>query len=190
MNNFIEIYDEAFTLDFCNKAIAYFENMSNAGFGFDRRASNIPKVKVEDLTVFPSQLHEIDLYPSRELVSEFNETLYKYYNEYCEKYSVLFEGNKPHILTANRIQKTLIGQGYHLWHFESSSREVAHRITAYTLYLNDVDEGGETEFLYYPIRVKPKTGRLVIWPAGFTHAHRGNPPLSNTKYLLTGWFVL
>jgi hypothetical protein len=190
MHNFIEVYDEAFAHEFCDRVITYYENMCAAGFGSDRRASNIPKLKVEDETVFPSQYAEIDLYPSRELVHEFNTRLYNFYSEYCNKYSVLFEGAKPHILTANRIQKTLIGQGYHLWHFESSSRDVANRVAAFTLYLNDVNDGGETEFLYYPIRVKPATGRLVIWPAGFTHTHRGNPPLTNTKYIITGWFEL
>jgi hypothetical protein len=55
------------------------------------------------------------------------------------------------------------------------------------LYLNDVEDGGETEFLYQRMRVKPKQGTLLIWPAGFTHTHRGNPPLSNNKYVITGW---
>jgi len=55
------------------------------------------------------------------------------------------------------------------------------------IYLNDVEEGGETEFLYYARRIKPTQGTLLIWPAYFTHAHRGNPPLSNTKYIITGW---
>jgi len=55
------------------------------------------------------------------------------------------------------------------------------------VYLNDVEEGGETEFLYQHKRLKPEQGTLVIWPASFTHTHRGNPPLSNDKYIVTGW---
>ena len=31
---------------------------------------------------------------------------------------------------------------------------------------------------------------MVIWPAGFTHCHRGNPPLDRDKYILTGWLEL
>jgi hypothetical protein len=50
-----------------------------------------------------------------------------------------------------------------------------------------VEEGGETEFLYLSQRVKPKTGRLVIFPSGYVHTHRGNPPLSGEKYIMTGW---
>ena len=55
------------------------------------------------------------------------------------------------------------------------------------LYLNSVTEGGETEFLYQKRRIKPQQGRLLIFPAGFTHTHRGNPPLSGNKYILTSW---
>ena len=55
------------------------------------------------------------------------------------------------------------------------------------LYLNTVQEGGETEFLYKSLRVQPKAGRFVLWPSGYTHTHRGNPPLNQDKYILTGW---
>ena len=55
------------------------------------------------------------------------------------------------------------------------------------VYLNDVEEGGETEFLYQSVRVPPVQGRFICWPAGWTHIHRGNPPLKGVKYALTGW---
>jgi len=28
-----------------------------------------------------------------------------------------------------------------------------------------------------------------VWPAGFTHVHRGNPPLKNKKYVISGWLT-
>ena len=56
------------------------------------------------------------------------------------------------------------------------------------LFLNDVDEGGELEFLHQGIRIKPRKGDFVVWPAYFTHLHRGNPPLKDEKWIVTGWF--
>ena len=63
-----------------------------------------------------------------------------------------------------------------------------NRVLAWTVYLNDVEEGGETEFLYQQLKIKPKANTAAIWPGGFTYLHRGNPPISETKYILTGWF--
>jgi hypothetical protein len=55
------------------------------------------------------------------------------------------------------------------------------------IYLNDVEDGGETEFIYQSTRVKPKKGTVVIAPSSFTHTHRGNPPLNGEKYIFTSW---
>ena len=88
-----------------------------------------------------------------------------------------------------KLQKTPVGGGFHNWHTErEGGGSSQNRELAWMLYLNDVEEGGETEFLYQSKRVIPKAGRIVIWPAGFTHPHRGNPPLSGDKYIATGWF--
>jgi hypothetical protein len=64
---------------------------------------------------------------------------------------------------------------------------VPYRKLVTMLYLNTVEEGGETEFLYLHRRIQPVQGRLLIFPAGFTHTHRGNPPLRGEKYILTSW---
>ena len=87
-----------------------------------------------------------------------------------------------------KIQKTLPQQGYHVWHCEHTNCPSSNKsLLAWAIFLNDVDDGGELEFLYQSLRVKPKRGDIVIWPAGFTHMHRGNPPLSGVKYIITGW---
>ena len=62
-----------------------------------------------------------------------------------------------------------------------------NRLLVFSLYLNDGYEGGETEFLFQKKRMKPQKDRLLIWPAQFTHTHRGNTVLKGDKYLLTGW---
>jgi hypothetical protein len=87
-----------------------------------------------------------------------------------------------------KLQYTPVGGGYHEWHIEQGGSVASARSLAWIVYLNDVEEGGETEFLYQGIRTKPKKGSVAIWPAGITHPHRGNPPISNEKYIATGWF--
>ena len=55
-------------------------------------------------------------------------------------------------------------------------------------YLNTVEEGGETEFLYQQVKFKPTRNTALLWPGSWTHQHRGNPPVSGNKYILTGWY--
>lgn len=83
--------------------------------------------------------------------------------------------------------------GYPHWHSEiypqKGSHEALHRALFAMVYLNDVVEGGETDFYYQRLSVAPKAGRLVIAPAGFTHTHRGCTPISDAKYIVTTWIL-
>jgi len=108
------------------------------------------------------------------------------YPLYVQKYSYLKKLATHNILEV-KIQKTKVGEGYHMWHCENAAMKARNRILAFSVYLNDVTEGGETEFLYQKCRFKPEKNTLLVWPAQFTHVHRGNPPLSNDKYIITGW---
>ena len=87
-----------------------------------------------------------------------------------------------------KLHKVKSGQGYHVWHYENNMYQATDRLLAYMTYLSVPEEGGETEFLHQSVRVKPKVARTVIWPASFTHLHRGNPPLKGDKLYITGWF--
>ena len=124
---------------------------------------------------------------SGHVIAGFNEVFWdKCYTEYTNHFSSLNEYSRHGILTY-KIQKTLPGQGYHVWHCEAMNLESSKRIGTYIVYLNDVEEGGETEFLYLNQRIKPTAGTVVIFPTGYVHTHRGNPPLTGVKYIMTGW---
>lgn len=85
--------------------------------------------------------------------------------------------------------------GYHHWHSEiypkagDPDRSALHRVVLFMFYLNNVEEGGETEFFYYQKKCKPTKGQMVIAPAGFTHTHKGHVPVSNDKYIITSWIL-
>jgi len=88
-----------------------------------------------------------------------------------------------------KLQKTPPKGGYHVWHCEQCNKFTADRVLVWTLYLNDIPDGeGETEFLWQGVRIKPKAGTVCIFPAAFTHTHRGNPVYSCDKYIATGWY--
>ncbi len=94
-----------------------------------------------------------------------------------------------------QAQKYAKGSGnYNYWHCEvypmAPHNEQLHRSLLFMFYLNDVAEGGKTEFYYQNKAISPKAGRMVIAPAYFTHTHRGCVPISNDKYILTSWVLL
>lgn len=64
----------------------------------------------------------------------------------------------------------------------------ANRNFSAVLYLNDVDEGGETYFERFNISVSPKSGRLAIFPANFPYIHEARQPISNDKFVIVTWF--
>ena len=108
-----------------------------------------------------------------------------------QKKKIIFRMFRPGYLN---MQKYLQGRGgYHHWHSEiypiDQKCETLHRVLLFMFFLNDVEEGGETEFYYQNQSVKPKKGRMVIAPAGFTHTHKGSVPVSNDKYIVTSWIL-
>ncbi|MCG8464755.1 MAG: 2OG-Fe(II) oxygenase [Xanthomonadales bacterium] len=101
-----------------------------------------------------------------------------------------------HMYRSGRLnmQKYLVGKGnYNHWHSEvypqQGSVDPLHRVLLFQFYLNPVQDGGHTNFYYQGRKVRPKRGRLVIAPAGFTHTHRGEIPKSEDKYVITSWVL-
>lgn len=186
VENFIGIYENAYSEDYCDRVIEFFEIAHKNKLTFSRQqGEGVSETVKKDQSLWSGTSYLSDEAYGKLIGGEFLETFEPVLNSYIQRFSVL-EHNPVHVW-GNKIQRTKIGGGYHVWHFESGGLSFCRRVLAYTMYLNDVEEGGETEFLYQATRVKPKKGTLAIFPAAFTHTHRGNPPLSNTKYIATGW---
>lgn len=87
------------------------------------------------------------------------------------------------------IQRTNPGEFYH-WHIDGGSHEFAVRQLVAVWYLNNVEgPGGETEFSYQQVKVKPKAGKLCLFPPFWTHEHRGVTLEKGVKYIATTWVV-
>lgn len=87
------------------------------------------------------------------------------------------------------IQRTLPGEFYH-WHIDGGSHEFSQRQLVAVWYLNDVPgPGGETEFLFQDIKIKPQQGKLLLFPPFWTHEHRGAVLNAGIKYIATTWVV-
>ena len=123
----------------------------------------------------------MDVYQMKvSLVLEEYKSLYKYSHETIEAFTIADPWN---------IQKYDVGRHYSAWHCENNGDpKFRLRHLAFMTYLNDVEEGGETEFLYQNLKIRPEKGLTLIWPAYFTHTHCGHPSHAQEKYVTTGWF--
>lgn len=184
--NFLGEYPNLLSKEVCEKGIELFESASKFGLTQDRKQHAESKTIADDEMLFNCYLNADHL--GLPFYDDLMASIWTGYDLFQEEYPIALEKTDPHHIHAIKMQKTKPAQGFHAWHYETSSRNNANRILTFTVYLNDVEEGGETEFLYYSKRVKAEQGKVVIFPAGFTHLHRGNPPLSNNKYIATGWF--
>mmetsp|Transcript_6636 Transcript_6636/g.13171 ORF Transcript_6636/g.13171 Transcript_6636/m.13171 type:complete len:471 (+) Transcript_6636:64-1476(+) len=90
------------------------------------------------------------------------------------------------------------GEFYRSHHDSSgkSDKISGHRIMTVFLYLNDVEEGGETHFTKLDISVKPKKGRALIWPSVLNDDpsmfdsrmyHEAKPVVKGVKHAANHW---
>lgn len=122
--------------------------------------------------------------------TEYCAELQKCVNEYILKYPRCDAGNPWNILEPINIQKYPLGGGFKTWHSERVNNVIPYcfRHLVFMTYLNDIEEGGETEFFHQKIKIKPELGLTLIWPSDWTFTHRGIPCLLQEKYIVTGWF--
>lgn len=126
---------------------------------------------------------------NQELMIRYKEEIFKHLQFYKEIYPHAFEGFAALRLTQPfNVQKYESTQFYSRWHCENNGHQSFQtRVLAFMTYLNTVTDGGETEFMYQNMKTKAKKGKTLIWPAYFTHTHRGIPSPTQNKYIVTGW---
>ena len=88
------------------------------------------------------------------------------------------------------LQRYAPGEGFKRWHCDwtisEEATEPVHRVLAWILYCNDVPNGG-TEFHWQDHHEPAERGKLVIFPAGPSHIHRGRVSEEHSKTIATGW---
>lgn len=219
MTDFIEMYPNALSPQFCKKLITDFDQSKHQVPGRTGSGVDVSKKLSKDISL--NQHPEFQ--PALETVlktcgEHITEYISKYFFSLISGISLTVQHPKtkaPVVLTADNfeevgkpnlfnlikylfnlapinLQRYERGKGnYGYWHSEifpqTGENKALHRILLFIIYLNDVEEGGETEFYYQNKAIKPKAGTMIIAPCGFTHTHRGNVPVSDNKYVLTSW---
>lgn len=183
--NFIAVYENLVPEELCDRLVAKHRELE--------KSTSIAPCKGEEANGGLTSRKDVSFYYERDainLASEVNVCLDGALEKYLDEYPSL--GMLKFYSNCVKVQRTPPKGGFHLWHCEQGFRtDNSTRCLVWMMYLNDTPQGeGTTEFIEQGVVLQPKKGSLVLFPAAWTHTHRGNPVYSHDKYIATGWYYL
>ena len=182
MKNFIETYDNALTEKECKYIIDYMNTDNKLEPG--KIASGV-KPHLKDSWDITLNFDEDN--------TKVNEIIFKSLCDcldlYVDKHPQLNQIPKWRYHPFYNLQKYNPNQAFHNLHCENTGGYFLEtkRMMAWMFYLNTVTDGGGTYFDNYDLTMDAVQGRCVIWPAYWTHMHKGIVSQTETKYIATGW---
>jgi len=189
MTNFIQHTSGLLSKQECDGVIDFFESNKERQFAGTSGAhwTQDPKNKIDTEIII--NLKELCENKKLEPVAT---VLYDAWREYTQKYSFLSKISAWSIDHNFKIQKYNPNEAYFAEHCENDGGvdgDMERRLIALMVYLNTVTDGGQTHFPTQNISFSPKVGDVLMWPAYWTHPHHGIPSPTQTKYIITGWYV-
>lgn len=168
----------------CNELIEFFESHpENHTHGQTGSGLNVAAKTSTDLAIRPRELE----LPDHQPVRDYLKMLFSCYQDYLQQWPFLGSVLARIDIGSFNIQRYRPGEHFSKLHAERTTLGTSHRVLAWMTYLNDISDGGSTTFTHQQLDVQPETGKTLIWPAEWTHAHKGNVVNSGTKYIITGW---
>lgn len=113
---------------------------------------------------------------------ELAQVMWKYGNDYSQKHFAPFSN-----MEVLQMIRYFPNKSFYRPHADSGPGKP--RLISSILYLNDVEEGGETYFDKFNLSVKPEAGKLLMFPSDFVYTHEAKPPISNEKFIVVTWFT-
>ena len=184
MDNLIRVYDDVVDEESCERLIQMFEN-----------SKDTQPVKLDDgdNSISFTQLIMVEHKEWESVQAGMLEV----FQDYIMRYNIdvsLKSKQWPETYGYEAIRmKRYLDNDYDRFdpHVDVLNYETARRFLAFFIYLNDVEEGGETEFVnlhkpgtYVPFKVEAKRGRLLMFPPLWPWYHAGRKPISNNKYII------
>ena len=184
MDNLIRVYDDVVDKESCERMIKMFE---------DSKDTEPVKLEDGDNSISFTQL---TMSEHKEWAS-VQAGMLEMFQEYIGRYNIdvsLKPKQWPPTYGYEAIRmKRYFNNDYDRFdpHVDVLNHETARRFLAFFIYMNDVEEGGETEFVnlykpgtYVPFKVEAKRGRLLMFPPLWPWYHAGRKPISNNKYII------
>lgn len=174
------LWDYVEDVSICDALIEFYRDSDNKCLGKAGEYGHRPEFKDStDVTVSDMDLVERYLLQLKTVVDRYKEKF-----PFCDRYAPW--GLSETIQVQHYAPPD---QAFKAWHTERISNDFpnASRHLVFMTYLNDVHDGGETEWVHQEIRLSPRKGLTAVWPADWTYTHRGVPSKTEHKYIVTGW---
>jgi len=178
MESFVSIYQNAISSDDCKLII----DDINSSSLLPGTMGGIVNTEMKDSLVSPRYFK--DNSPASLIIGNSLESCKE---KYIKKHPQLNKIHDWNVDDAYNLQKYNPGQGYHISHCENAGGPSLMRVLSWMIYLNTVNDEGETSFDNYNMKTSAVEGSLLIWPAYWTHFHHGIMSSTETKYIATGW---
>ena len=168
--------------DACDQVLNFFN---------DEKSFHKPGVTGAEKTenVEAKKCTQLDIIPDAKELNLYNVHLKLILDTYKQRYKYVDHVNYYAVVENMSVQHYKPGEGYYKWHMENTGySHTVNRHLVFMTYLNNIENAG-TEFYYFPdLNIQAKKGLTLIWPAGWTHTHRGVINNIDEKYIITGWF--
>ena len=187
MQDFIKTWDNELDAEYCQTVIDYYHSQQGTRVFNRQSVEGAPKAMKDGDMLYDEGETGTFALSMNKLLQPYYDCIHRCVTDYVSEFGIFENLNPIQLSHSIKIQHTRPSQGYHVWHCEHASRDTGQRALLAMVYLNNVEQGGETEFLYQSRRIDARAGRVMFCPAGYTHTHRGNPPLSGDKYCVTTW---
>ena len=183
--NFIGSWEMEYSI--CDQIISYYdEHKKQHQQGATGKGTIDLKTKNRnDISLTPQELN----LQGNEIFNEYFTALFELYKDYNKQWPFLASMVSSLEIGSFNVGKYTPGQHFQKIHTERAGLASLHRLLAFMTYLNDVEDGGSTYFSHYDLDIQPRKGLTIIWPAEWTHAHKGNIINTGSKYIITGWLT-
>ena len=188
MTTFIDEFQLS-DLTLCDSILKMFDDAHDRGLTFAGQSGAMGQARPEIKASTDFWLNDCDKLgpPEKYRWPEYQAELNGFIDLYLDKYKFFEYGGMFTSRHLPQIQWYKPGEGYHKWHIDGAQMNSCDRAMVYMTYLNDVTEGGGTMFYHQKVTTKAVKGKTLIFPAGYTHLHKGEISKTQHKYIITGW---
>jgi hypothetical protein len=197
MDKYIYIKENSLPPELCDEIIEYYYEYKDSHYDGETYSGVNKNIKDTRDFLIPTNAEINSKWDkiNKILYKELHDNLKIYINNLQNIPEYLFSNNKCDYKLFNinylteevfMIQKYEKQKGKYIYHNDFQLKENSYRVITYLWYLNDVEEGGETE-IWNEFKIKPEKGKLLLFPSHWSVPHCGKMPISSDKIIITGW---